>query len=316
MIEYFIYTVDEAPVDIAAIVDSLRESGWSTYIVRDRYDHARQRVVSDGQLQSGDWIIAHRLDDVLAAEVRQVLGAKDLSSIAQWIDDGTVSFATWEIREFHFDSHSEFESMDDARLQMGDDYANFLSRAKRKFIVEHGVDPEFGAAALGAVAMLANGIVEDPQLGKVFSAPANQSEVARYIDRWPGDMPCGADTPGAVPEVVSVTKSQLAQSWWEWVDERQQPGKFNLGRTGRLLVVIFGGYAIVTLPIALIWFGVHWVNRSKQERQHREKLDREWSELKRAVDEGEAGEAFTRLFGAQARQPVAGDEVQKTLDEP
>jgi hypothetical protein len=304
MIEYFIYTVDERPVEISALKGALYEAGWSMYAIRNWYDRERLELVTDGELQDGDWTIAHRNGDPLSTDVERALADKDVRALEKWIDLSLISFATWSSEEFSLEK-SGIESLDDVREQMGDMVADFFTKARGQYTVQHGIDPEFGAAGLGAVAMLRTGIVIDPQLGLVLKAPASVSEVARFIDQWSTESALAAAR-RVFPNPFTSSETKLsdgvkkptsaAPGWWGWVDEGAESKRFSAGRTARLSIVIFGGYVIASLPILIIGVGVNWAVHAKQERVKKEKLDREWAETMRDVQQGKGGEAFKRLF--------------------
>jgi hypothetical protein len=185
VIEFFIYTLDEEPIDIGKLKSTLHDVGWTTHVLRGWLGQAGAEIVKGGALQDDDSTIGYRNSELNSSLFQRAVTDADLPQLREWVNDSRMGYAMWMSRPFTFAEHSEFESLDDAREQMGDEYADCLSRAKRQYIVTNCIDPEFGAAAMGAVAFLAKGIVEDPQLGISISAPSNVSVVADFLSQWP-----------------------------------------------------------------------------------------------------------------------------------
>ena len=185
MIEYFIYTKEAAPVDVPAFERTLREAGWVAHVLRGWLGSAGLEPVTIGELRDDDSTIGYRSDHPLADEFQHAIHERELSKLEQWVRVDQLGYAMWFSSEFSLAEHMEFESLADAREQMGDDYADFLQGSKRHYIVTNCNDPEFGAAAMGAVAFLRDGLIEDPQSGISIPSPASVSDLADFLSQWP-----------------------------------------------------------------------------------------------------------------------------------
>jgi hypothetical protein len=185
MIEFFIYTIEPAPIDVAALSRTLRQAGWVTHTLRGWLGGTPVEVVTHGTLRDDDSIIGYREADTRSHAFELAIAERDMPKLKQWVYDGQLGYAMWSTRAFKFSEHSEFESLEVARDQMGNQYADFLNRASRQYIVTNCIEPEFAASAMGAVALLATGLIEDPQAGICIPAPANVSEVADFLTKWP-----------------------------------------------------------------------------------------------------------------------------------
>ena len=188
MIEYFIYTIEPVPIDIAPLSRILRQAGWVTHTLRGWLDGLVEDV-TQGTLQDHDSTIGYSEADPRSHAFERAITERDMPSLEQWVDDGQLAYLMWSTRAFNFAEHSEFESLESARDQMGNHYADFVSQASRQYIVTNCTAFEFAASAMGAVALLATGLVEDPQIGICIPAPANVSEVADFLAKWPTEGP-------------------------------------------------------------------------------------------------------------------------------
>lgn len=184
MIEFFIYTLDPTPVDVPSLNSVLAEGDWISYVVRGWLEGTFD-VVTAGELHDDDVSIGYRAEDPRKEGFAQAINHKKVDALKQWIYEAELGYLMWLHRAFTFSDHSEFDSLEAARTQMGKAYAHFVVKAKRQYTVTNCPEPGFAAASMGAVAFLKDGIVEDPQLGISLPAPANASDLANYLGNWP-----------------------------------------------------------------------------------------------------------------------------------
>jgi hypothetical protein len=68
---------------------------------------------------------------------------------------------------------------------MGEQYAEHVARTKCRYVVTNCTDMEFTAVLLGTIALLREGLIEDPQMGISIGAPTHESELPSYLRQWP-----------------------------------------------------------------------------------------------------------------------------------
>jgi hypothetical protein len=186
MIEYFLFCADDQLIDLSTLVATVNGAGWSLHVLRNWFGSDALQLVADGVLQEGDAMCGWPQNADLASKFDAGLRAHDRKQLKDWIYNSQIGFAIWAIDSpFQFATHAEFESLDDAREQMGDRYADHLNRTKCRYVVTNCPDMEFTAIIMGTIAFLRDGMVEDPQLGVCIAAPSSTSELPTYLQRWP-----------------------------------------------------------------------------------------------------------------------------------
>lgn len=186
MIEYFVFCEDVRPMQIADLAAASQDAGWSLRVARNWLAPDGFQLIDDGNLDHDDVTIGWPNDSGLASDFDAALSHGDRKRLDDWIYNYQLGCAMWSIQvPFTFAEHSEFESLDDAREQMGDQYADCLQKTRCMYLVTNCPHMEFTAIAMGAVAILRNGIIEDPQSGSSIPAPEKLSELSTFLKSWP-----------------------------------------------------------------------------------------------------------------------------------
>lgn len=185
-LDYYVFCADDRPISIVELAAMLGDAGWSLRVVRDWLGPEGFHVVEDGGLTPNDLTIGWLTDDALSPRFDAALRAGDREQIECWFRDFQLGKAMWSIKTpFDFDEHADWESLADAREQMGDQYANHLARTTRMYHAMYPPLMEFTAVIMGAVALLRDGMVEDPQNGSYVFPPSTASDLARFLEQWP-----------------------------------------------------------------------------------------------------------------------------------
>lgn len=185
MIEYFIYAKDATQVDIASLKQTMREAGWIVHVVRGWLGAGGFDLLSTGQLQDEDSTFGWRKENPMSSQFEVALSRRDRPSLESWTYDGRIGYAMWTAcRPFEFGNHSQFESVDDARAQMGEAYAKHVSKTQCMYVVTNCPEMEFAATVMGAVALMKNGLIEDPQMGTSILPPKAASQLANFLEQW------------------------------------------------------------------------------------------------------------------------------------
>lgn len=187
MIEYSVFCADNRPLPFPDLAATLGEAGWSVRFVRDWLGPEEFYLVESGDLADGDTMIGWLRGNALSLQFDDALRAGDRQKIKHWIfNEPQLGKAMWSIDSpFVFDEHSGFDSLDDAREVMGDQYADHLARTTCMYHVDACPLFEFTAVVMGAAALLRDGMAEDPQEGIAVFPPSNVAGLANFIDEWP-----------------------------------------------------------------------------------------------------------------------------------
>jgi len=188
MIEYFLFCADERPVEIAELSDVLRQAGWNLRVVRNLWAEAGDlQLVEQGPLEDSHITLGWTSDFREATNIEKAILDSDRKSLEEWSLEWQLGLVNWMIRpNFDLAKHSEFGSLENAREQMGDVYADHLAITKQQLIAFNCPELEFASTIMGAVVMLRRGIIEDPQMALCIPAPKNVAELASYLDKLDG----------------------------------------------------------------------------------------------------------------------------------
>ena len=187
MIEFFLFCADDRRLPVAEIMSTLRDAGWSLRVARNWLGSDGFQLIDDGYLDTNDVTIGWPNDSDLASEFDTALSRGDRKQLDKWICDYQLGYAMWAFQSpYNFTEHSEFGSVEDAREQMGEQFADHLAQTKCMYLVTNCPHMAFTAIVLGAAAMLRNGMIEDPQMGSCIPAPRNASELSIFLETWTG----------------------------------------------------------------------------------------------------------------------------------
>lgn len=185
MIEYFLFCADDRPLQIAELATTLRDVNWSLHVARNWFVSEGIQLAQDGPLSNDDVTLGWPNDSQLATDFAAAVSCGNRKQVDEWIYDCQIGSGMWAAQlPFAFAEHGEFDSLDNAREQMGGQYVDHLSRSKVMYQVTNCPHMEFTAIIMGAAALLRKGMIEDPQLGLSIPAPDGVSQLTTYLDSW------------------------------------------------------------------------------------------------------------------------------------
>ena len=199
MIEYFLYTTQLEPPAIEAIRETAAQAGWHILVARDWENWGSFTVIDQGPLQDGDVTVGWMFrwpDDLIddgtppaPPDVEDALATHKRDRIDALIRLFEIGAATWFVdRPFDLQAHLEFDGVDDARIQMGDAYADHLLKSRCKYTLAYCPNCGFNNLVMGTIAMLTEGMLEDPMSAVCAFPPKDANQLARLVrktlHRW------------------------------------------------------------------------------------------------------------------------------------
>lgn len=190
MFEYFLYATKPEMPDVTHIVQTAQRANWSVKIARNWQDWGSYSLIETGPFQIDDVTIGwpHNTYIATSADIERAVVSHNRERIEELIRLFELGNASW-ITDYPFvvQSHLEFDGIEDARRQMGDAYAAHIAKTKRKYTIfdcQHG---NFFRLIGGVMAILTEGMIEDPQSALCAFPPPRAETLAESCNKWLSD---------------------------------------------------------------------------------------------------------------------------------
>ncbi len=186
MTEYLLFCTDGKAPDIKEVQEALGKVGWTFRAARDWMGGEGFDPIGEGAVEKDDVLLGWPVKDEMEKDFEKAVAAGDRKQLDQWVAATKLGAVLWSsCVPFDFNAHAPVESLKDAKKLRGKAYADHLEKTKAMYIVTNCAKPEFNALVLGAIALLKDGVIEDPARGPLIQAPADTKELKGFRKNFP-----------------------------------------------------------------------------------------------------------------------------------